>query len=231
MFLRRLLLLALFVPGLVFAQDDRWESLNRDVHGFNDLADKYVLRPTAKAYDRFVPRFIRRGIGNIFENIGTPATAINQLLQGKPKKSLSDTGRFLLNTTVGIGGIFDPATPAGLDKHEEDFGQTFGVWGAQSGHFVVLPFLGPSTVRDGIGLVFDGLLNPIRFIKPSETRAAVTALYVIDLRASLLGVDELVQGDRYLFLRDAYLQRRSFLINDGVADEDPFADDGFEFDE
>lgn len=231
MFLRRLLLLALFVPGFAFAQSDPWEGLNRDVHGFNDWADRWVLRPTAKAYDRFVPRLIRRGIGNVFENIGTPATAINQLLQGKPKRSLSDTGRFLLNTTVGIGGIFDPATPAGLAKHEEDFGQTFGVWGAQTGNYVVLPFAGASNVRDGIGLIFDGLLNPIRFIKPSEARAAVTALYVIDLRAGLLGVDEIVQGDRYLFLRDAYLQRREFLVNDGVSDEDPFADDGFEFDE
>ncbi len=231
MFLRRLVLLGLFVPGLVFAEGDPWEGLNRDVHSFNDWSDKYVLRPTAKAYDKYVPRFIRRAVGNIFDNIGTPATAINQLLQGKPRASLSDTGRFLLNSTVGIGGIFDPATPVGLAKHQEDFGQTFGVWGTDSGHYVVLPFLGASSVRDSVGLVFDGLLNPIRLISPAEDRAAVTAMYVIDLRADLLGVDELIQGDRYLFLRDAYLQRREFLINDGVSDEDPFADDGFEFDE
>ena len=206
------------------AESDRWESLNRDVQGFNDWADKYVLRPTASAYDKFVPRFIRRAVG-------TPAIAVNQLLQGKPRASLQDTGRFLLNTTVGVAGIFDPATPAGLPKHNEDFGQTFGVWGAGSGHYMVLPFLGSSNVRDGVGLIFDSMLNPIRFIKPSETRAAVVALFVVDTRASLLGVDELVQGDRYLFFRDAYMQRREFLINDGVSDEDPFEDDGFEFEE
>ena len=119
----------------------------------------------------------------------------------------------------------------GFAKHDEDFGQTFGRWGAGSGNYLVLPFMGPSSVRDTLGLAFDSAVNPLRFISPTESRAAVMALSVVDLRASLLGVDELVQGDRYLFFRDAYMQRREFVISDGVADEDLFEEDGFDFEE
>jgi len=210
------------------ATGDPFEGLNRNIFGFNEWTDRHILRPTAKAYDKYVPSPIRSGVGNVFDNVGTPVIALNQLMQGKPRAMLSDTGRFLLNTTLGLGGIFDVATKVGLAKHEEDFGQTFGVWGAGTGYYVVLPLLGPSNIRDGLGLAVGAVLNPIRFISPVEDRAAVTALYVVDLRADLLGVDELVMGDRYLFRRDTYLQRREFLINDGVGEEDPFADDGFD---
>ena len=225
-----LLVLMAALPTQVCAASDPLEPINRGVYGFNDFADRWVIRPTAKAYDKVVPRFLKSGISNVFENIGTPAVAVNQLLQGKPLRSLSDTGRFLVNTTMGVGGLIDVATHAGFAKHDEDFGQTLGVWGAGSGSFLMLPFLGPSSVRDTVGIALDGLMNPIRFVKPTESRAAVTALYVIDLRAALLGVDQLVSGDEYLFLRDAYLQRRAFSVSDGVTDEDPFADDGFDDD-
>jgi len=215
-------------PQIAWATGDPWEGLNRNVFAFNEWTDNHILRPTAKAYDKYVPRPVRSGVGNVFDNVFTPVIAVNQLLQGKPKASLSDAGRFLLNTTVGIGGLFDVASKVGLAKHEEDFGQTFGVWGAETGIYVVLPLLGPSNIRDGLGLAVSSLLNPIRFISPVEDRAAVTALYVLDLRADLIGVDELVMGDRYLFRRDTYLQRRAFQISDGVSDDDPFEEDGFD---
>ncbi len=210
--------------------EDPWESVNRPIFKFNDWTDKWVLRPIANGYSKVVPRFMRRGVSNVFDNIGTPAVALNQLLQGKPRKSLSDTGRFFVNTTLGLGGLFDVATQVGLAEHEEDFGQTFGVWGAGSGNYVVLPFRGSSNVRDAMGLVFDTVVNPLRLISHTETRAAVVALSVIDLRAELLGVDQLVVGERYVFFRDAYDQRRDFLILDGRVDEDTF-DDGFDVDD
>ena len=222
------LLLGALSPGLAWADQDLYEGLNRKVFQFNEWTDSKILRPTAKAYDKWVPRPIRSGVGNVFDNVFTPATALNQLLQGKPKRSLSDTGRFLMNTTLGLGGLLDVASQVGIPKHDEDFGQTFAVWGVGSGHYVVLPFFGPSNIRDGFGLAVGSLVNPMRLISPAQDRVAVTALYVVDLRADLLGVDELVTGDKYLFRRDTYQQRREFLINDGVSDEDPFEDDGFD---
>ena len=222
------LLLGALSPGLAWADQDLYEGLNRKVFQFNEWTDSKILRPTAKAYDKWVPRPIRSGVGNVFDNVFTPATALNQLLQGKPKRSLSDTGRFLMNTTLGLGGLLDVASQVGIPKHDEDFGQTFAVWGVGSGYYVVLPFFGPSNIRDGFGLAVGSLVNPMRLISPAQDRAAVTALYVVDLRADLLGVDELVTGDKYLFRRDTYQQRREFLINDGVSDEDPFEDDGFD---
>ena len=215
------------MPGMAATAGDPWEKVNRPVFSFNDWTDRHVLRPVAKGYTKVVPRFLRRGIGNVFDNLGTPAVAINQLLQGKPGRSLSDTGRFLVNTTLGLGGVFDVATEVGLAEHQEDFGQTFGVWGIGSGNYVVLPFRGSANVRDTVGIVLDTVFNPLRFISPVESRTAVVALSVVDLRAELLSVDQLVVGERYVFFRDAYAQRRDFLIRDGVYDEDPFADDGF----
>jgi phospholipid-binding lipoprotein MlaA len=222
------LLFGVLSPRLVLAEQDPYQGFNRKVFQFNEWTDSKILRPTAKAYDKWVPRPIRGGVGNVFDNVFTPATALNQLLQGKPKRSLSDTGRFLMNTTLGLAGLFDVASRVGIPKHEEDFGQTFAVWGAGGGHYLVLPFFGPSNIRDSFGLAVSSLINPLRFISPVEDRVAVTALYVVDLRADLIGVDELVTGDKYLFRRDTYLQRREFLIKDGVSDEDPFEDDGFD---
>ena len=158
----------------------------------------------------------------------TPATALNQFLQGKPVRGLSDTGRFLLNTTFGIGGLFDVATTMGLDHHQEDFGQTFGVWGVGRGNHVVIPLRGSSTVRDAIGLVFDAAASPLRLLSPEAVRYGTTAVYFIDTRVDLLAAENLLNenADKYLFLRDAYLQRREFLVSDGaLEEEDPFLDD------
>ncbi len=219
---------------LAVAEDqvrDPWEGLNRGIFKFNDAADRYVVKPVAEGYVNVVPGFVRRGVGNFFDNLGTPAVALNQLLQGKGKLALSDTGRFLINSTIGLGGLFDVATGSGLPAHQEDFGQTFAVWGIGSGNYLVLPFLGSSSVRDGTGQVFNAFTNPIGYLSRPQERYPLAALSVIDLRADLLSAEALVVGDEYLFLRDAYLQRRVFLINDGTIEDDPFATDGFDDEE
>jgi len=219
------------VASAAFASEDAWETMNRRTQSFNDWADKYFLRPVASGYKKILPRFVRTGVGNVFANVATPAIAINDLLQGKLVNSLSDTGRFLANSTLGIGGLFDIATPMGLAKNDEDFGQTFGRWGAGTGNYVVLPLFGPSSVRGTVGFAFDTVVNPLRFLSPSSTRLSVSALSLVDKRAGLIGVDEVVSGDRYLFFRDAYQQRRAFQISDGFIDDDVFEEDGFDFDD
>ena len=150
---------------------------------------------------------------------------MNQLLQGKGRKGVSDASRFLINTTLGIGGIFDVATSAGLKRHEEDFGQTFSVWGIGNGPYFVIPFRGASTTTQAVGLVFDAFTNPIRLISPSSVRYATWGLSLVDVRVELLTAESLLTGDEYLFVRDAYLQRREFLVLDGVVEDDPFLDD------
>jgi phospholipid-binding lipoprotein MlaA len=228
-------LVSLLVSGLLltasaaFAETpDDWEGLNRRIFSFNDFFDRLFLKPLAKTYKKVIPGPVRQGVSNVFDNVDTPATVINQFLQGKPKEGFSDTGRFLVNTTLGIGGIFDVASRMGLPKHQEDFGQTFGVWGAGSGQHVMVPFRGSSTVRDAFGLVLDSLTSPLRFISPREVQYTTYGLYFTDARVGLLAAETLMggTGDAYLFQRDAFLQRREYLVLDGnVEMEDPFLTD------
>lgn len=221
-----LLGMALSLPAAAaFAEADPWEPLNRTTYAVNDFADRWVLRPVAVGYSTVAPGVVQDGIGNFFENLGTPGVAINQVLQGKPRLAASDTGRFLLNSTFGIGGLIDIGSRVGLPAHSEDFGQTFGRWGIDSGPYLVLPFRGPSTLRDAVGMGFDTLLNPLRLIDHEPTRYSVLATSIIDTRASLLSAEDLITGDPYVFIREAYLQRRAFLITDGVVEDDPFLDD------
>ncbi|MCZ6853698.1 MAG: VacJ family lipoprotein [Gammaproteobacteria bacterium] len=207
------------------ANVDSWESMNRKTHKFNDRIDRWVLKPIAKTYDRVLPDPAKRGVRNLFRNIGTPAVALNQLLQGKPKEGVGDLSRFLLNSTIGIGGIFDVATSLGLERHTEDFGQTFSVWGIGNGPYLVIPFRGPSSTTHAAGMVLDAFTNPIRLITPTAARYSTLSLYYVDLRAELLTAEAFISGDEYLFLRDAYLQRREFLVHDGEIEDDPFLDD------
>lgn len=204
---------------------DPLEPVNRKVFRFNDALDRWILRPVAKGYDRFVPSPVKRGVHNVLENLGTPGTALNQFLQGKPGQGLSDTTRFLVNSTFGVLGLFDVATKGGLAKHNEDFGQTFAVWGIGSGPFVMLPARGPSTTTDTVGMVFDFFTNPVSMINPESDRIIVQGINAIDARVQLLTIDQLISGDPYLFIRDAFLQRRQYLIRDGMVDDDPFLDD------
>lgn len=208
------------MPGA--AKVNSAEAANRGVYSVNDRADRNLLRPVAKAYTKVVPGFLRRAVHNVLLNLGTPSVAVNQLLQGKPDEAFSDSGRFLLNSTVGIGGIFDPATEMGIDEHTEDFGQTLAVWGVPSGPYMVVPFWGPSYLRHAFGMIVEFFASPLRLISPARDRYIAYGIAIIDRRARLIGPDELIGGDDYLFVREAYQQRREYLILDGAMDEDPF---------
>ena len=220
-------------PNSQRVPQDPWESWNRGVYKVNDKLDRAVAKPVTKAYVRVVPHPIRTGVTNFFENLSTPTVMINDALQGKFRAAANDLGRFLLNSTVGLAGILDPATPAGLDRNDEDFGQTLGHWGVHPGPFVELPILGPSDVRDTAGKVVDTYTNPRQYIKNSTVSYGLYLPYLVDKRAALLPLDETLKHvyDPYAFVRDAYLQRRAYLISDGKAttdetlvDPDPDAD-------
>ncbi len=218
------LMLAVALPCRAAEDGDPWQGLNRGVYGFNSAVDRILLKPVAKTYQAIVPRTLRLGVRNFFANIDDFDNAANNLLQGKVDHSASDLGRVLINTTLGVAGLFDLATHAGLRKHEEDFGQTLSVWGAPRGPYLVLPLLGPSTLTDAVARPVDSYMDPLRYYHPVDHRNGLMALRLIDLRAGLLAAEELISGDEYIFVRDAYQQRRDYLINDGRV-SDPFADD------
>lgn len=222
-----LLLLAPAPPAGAQEANDPLEGLNRKIFVFNDTVDRWVLRPVARGYDRVTPDPVQQRIGNFFTNLGTPFVALNQFLQGKPKAGANDFGRFVVNTTVGLGGFFDVARANGLPRHNEDFGQTFARWFGGQGIFLMIPFRGPATTTHAAGMGLNAYASPLRLLSSQEARIAVGALDVIDSRAELLSAEDLISGDRYLFIRDAYLQSREFEINDGEIEEDPFLDEDF----
>lgn len=190
---------------------DPWEKQNRRIHRFNTAVDAHVLRPLAHAYTRALPAQIRAGVTRFFRNLGEPASAINHMLQGHPGHSLAALGRFALNTTLGIGGVFDPASRMGLRRRdEEDVGQTLGTWGWRRSRYLVLPLLGPRTVRDALSLVADQRLSPLRYVNDGTAALALQALEVVDGRARLAAFDDAREDayDDYAFVRDAWSQRR-----------------------
>lgn len=216
---------------------DPWEHFNRKVYAFNDRIDRYFLKPIAKGYRKITPQFVDDGITNLLNNLGEPATVVNDLLQGKIKQSAQDTGRFVVNSTVGLVGFFDVARHIKLPRHQEDFGQTLAKWGVPSGPYVVVPFLWGMTIRDGAGYGTDAMYmselyeNALNF--GWEETTGVLVLNVVDTRADLIPMEESLQvtGDRYRLIRDAWMQRRNFLIKDGLIEDDPFLDDDYGMDE
>ena len=208
---------------------DPWENWNRKVYAFNDALDEAVVKPVATAYRKVVPQLVRTGVGNFFGNIGDIWSAANHLLQGKVGSGLEMGFRALTNSVMGFGGVLDPATEFGMQRRSEDFGQTLGVWGVGTGPFVMLPLLGPSTLRDGLALVADRQLSASELANTWAGAAALTTLEVVDLRARLLSASNLLDQaalDRYSFLRNAYLQRRLDAVYDGAAPMvDEFADE------
>ena len=195
---------------------DPYERFNRTMFNFNDKVDQYALKPAATAYKRVLPSFVQTGVYNFFGNLGDVWTAVNHLLQGRVADGVSDVMRFAVNTTFGLGGLIDIGSDAGLQKHRQDFGATLGVWGVQSGPYVVLPLLGSSTMRDSVALPVDFAGDPWSYVSPDPTRYAGTALRVIDMRAGVLDASNLIEDaalDRYEFIRDAYLQRRASKIS------------------
>lgn len=196
--------------------DDPWEGFNRSVYSFNETLDAWVIKPVAQGYDAVAPTPVRFGVHNFVENLNDPWIGANNLMQGKWQQGLSDLGRFLVNTTMGVAGLIDVATPMGLERHQEDFGQTLAIWGVDSGPYVVLPFFGPRTVRDSVGLVPDLYADPV--INVDNMYWGTLAARVIDRRVELLPAEKLLDAaalDKYDYLRSAYLQRRRSLILDG----------------
>ena len=219
---------------------DPFEGWNRGVFGFNNAVDVAVLEPTAKGYRAVTNKPIRAGVSNFLTNLNQPIVFANSVLQGKPDAALDTVGRFLINTTVGIGGVFDPASAAGVPKHQEDFGQTLGVWGVSEGPFLMLPFFGPSNLRDGIGFGADIAMDPINYVQfdgDSEFRIARGVVGAVSLRESLIEQVETLreQPEPYIALRRNYTQQRRAAIRDGKIEDDPYADlpdfDDFEFDD
>ena len=215
------LVAAIVLGGCASARDpkDPLEPLNRNIYEFNRVVDKVALKPAAKGYKAAVPPPLRGGVNNFFGNFHDVTTAVNNLLQFKVAHALSDVGRVAINSTIGLFGVFDVASRVGLEKHDEDLGQTLGYWGVPDGPYLMLPLLGPSTVRDGVGLIGDHFTDAqFHLIEHSPETWLATTTRVINLRANLLEADRLLDQaaiDRYAFLRDAYLQRRQNLIHDG----------------
>ncbi|MEC5386694.1 VacJ family lipoprotein [Uliginosibacterium sp. H3] len=208
---------------------DPWEPVNRKIFVFNDTLDSWVLRPVAKGYDAAAPLPVRSGVSNAIANVDDVWIGLNNILQGKPLQGLGDFGRFLINSTLGVAGLFDVASELGLDKHEEDFGQTLGVWGVGDGPYVMLPFFGPRTLRDAGGFAVDFAAGPFGYIKDIPARNIARGVRVVSERADLLsaeGAFDAAAIDRYAYLRDFYLSRRKSLVRDGkrVRDEDASID-------
>lgn len=197
---------------------DPWESFNRSVDTFNQGFDRAIARPVAQTYKDYTPNAVQTGVSNFFSNLDDVLVTLNDLLQFKFKQAAQDLSRFAFNTTIGLLGIFDVSSHMDLPKHNEDFGQTLATWGVGSGPYMVLPFLGPSTVRDTTGLVADWQIDPVYDINDTEARWSAIILRAVDTRASLLEATRLMEKsgiDPYVFMRNAYLQHRENLINDG----------------
>lgn len=199
---------------------DPFIEVNRSVYDFNEAFDELIFKPVTRTYDFVMPGFAKRGVTNFFNNLDDINVVVNDLLQLKMINAMQDSGRLVINTTIGIGGLIDVASEFGLYKNYEDFGQTLGYWGVPEGPYLVLPFLGTSTVRDAIGMVPDYLLNPVFWVNDNEARFFLYAMDNIDTRLYFLAAESMITGDEYVFVRDAYLQRREYLVADGeVYDE------------
>lgn len=224
------------LPGNKADPGDPFERMNRGVFRFNDALDRSVAKPVAKTYRKITPKFAQTGVANFMANISYPKVIVNDLLQAKFVDTASDIGRLLLNSTLGLGGLLDPATDAGLPAHDEDFGQTLGKWGVKSGPYLMLPVLGPSTVRDSVALVPEEIyLDPRSYLNNSAVDWGLRALGLINRRAQLLDTDSLLEqaADKYVLVRSAYLQHREYEVTDGkmanpspedFEDPDPGAD-------
>jgi phospholipid-binding lipoprotein MlaA len=201
-------------PVLLPGSYDPWEPLNRRVHAFNNVVDRTIARPLAQAYITVVPRPVRLGVGNFFNNLGQPVSALNALLQGRPGQAGQSLARFAVNSTLGLAGIFDPATHFDIPNRSEDFGQTLGVWGWKQSRYLELPLFGPRTVRDVFGLVGDAPLAPLQHVEEDKARVFLQGLQLVDVRTQLMAVDRMREGaaDEYALTRDAWMQRRQYQI-------------------
>ena len=228
--MRIITLIFLFTSLNVHTEEvnDPLEDLNRKTYKFNEKLDSTILKPTAELYSKFPPK-VKQGVTNFFNNLEEIDTSVNQLLQGKPKKSLNDLTRFVINSTIGIAGLFDVASKMGLERHEEDFGQTLAVWGVPEGPYIMLPLLGPSTLRDTASRPVSSFLSVTFHMTDTDVNIALKSVDALETRERLLDVESLMSGDKYSFVRDAYMQSMEYEIKDGIDVEDEFVDDMEDF--
>jgi phospholipid-binding lipoprotein MlaA len=195
---------------------DPYEQVNRKIFAFNMSIDKHVYRPVAKAYDNTLPAPVKKGVNNFFSNVGEISNVAQDLLQVNVRSAICDTCRFAINSTIGIGGLFDFASKFGIPKNNQDFGLTLARWGSKNTPYIVLPFIGPSTLRDAVGMSIDyTMINVWDYVEPPELRYGSLTLKYIDIRANLLAGDKIIDQafDPYILVRNAYLQRRAYLID------------------
>lgn len=214
-------------PNAPRSPQDPFERWNRGVYKFNTVLDRGVTKPIAHGYVKVVPRPIRTGVSNFFANLEMTTVLINDTLQGKVKAAATDLGRFLLNSTLGLAGLLDPATQIGMAHNNEDFGQTLGHWGVHAGPFIELPLFGPSDMRDAPSKVVDVYTNPWEYVRNPWVEWSGYGLYLVDLRVSLLPLDPTLKTayDPYALIRDTYLKRRAYMISDGkIKDDEPLID-------
>ena len=221
------LLLVLLFSFPLFAKEinDPFEDLNRDIFVFNEKLDEKILKPTALVYRKVTPQFARTGVTNFFNNLEEIDTTINQVLQGEIKYAFNDAGRFVINTTIGLFGLIDVASKMGLERHEEDFGQTLGVWGISSGPYIMLPFLGPSNPRDLLSRPISSFLSGTFAMEDNDVKFTLVGIDALETRERLLDAETLIIGDKYMFVKDAYVQSREYEINNGSTEDDVFLDD------
>jgi len=209
--------------------NDPFEDINRKVWAFNEFLDNNLAKPTAEIYTSLAPNFVEVGMSNFFRNINELDNTANQLLQGHPVLALNDFTRFLINSTIGIGGFIDVGSRIGLQRHDEDFGQTLGAWGVSTGPFLMLPLYGPTTPRGLAGKSVSSVLGGTFAIEEDDVKLGITALDALETRARYLEVEPLIIGDRYSFIRDSYLQYQDFEASNGLNQEDDFVDDMDDF--
>ena len=211
----------------VFSEEisDPFEDLNRDIFIFNEKLDEKLLKPAAIAYRKVTPQFARSGVTNFFNNLEEIDTTINQVLQGEIKYAYNDAGRFVINTTIGLFGLIDVASKMGLERHEEDFGQTLGVWGFDSGPYIMIPFLGPSNPRDLLSRPISSFLSGTFAMEDDDVKITLVGIDALETRERLLDAETLIIGDKYIFVKDAYVQSREYEINNGSTEDDEFLDD------
>ena len=225
-FISSLLLLAISINS--DQVNDPFEEFNRKTFEFNENLDEKILRPVAKFYSNFPPK-VKIGVTNFFNNLEDVETSVNQALQGKPKKSINDLTRFLINSTIGLAGFIDVASKIGMERHEEDFGQTLGVWGVGTGPYIMLPGLGPSTLRDTLSRPVSSFSSITFHMTDTDVNIALKTIDAIETRERLLDVESLLSGDKYSFVKDAYIQSIAYEVKDGINVEDDFVDDMDDF--
>ena len=228
--MRGYFLIFILFSSSLYAEDinDPFEDINRVTFEFNESLDRNFLKPVALTYSK-APKPIKKGITNFFNNLEEVETTVNQVLQGKPKLALNDLTRFVINSTIGLGGFIDVATRIGLTRHEEDFDQTLALWGVPSGPYIMLPALGPSSLRDTFSRPFSSFLSVTFHMTESDVNIALKSIDALETRERLLEIESLIYGDRYDFVKDSYIQYLNYEVKDGVDVEDEFLEEMDDF--